>query len=106
MKWHDKAYGNLQIYRRHLDVGGDYAYRLRGEDHIWTPDTIARLQHATRSNSWETYETFSRAINEQNQILLTLRGVGRGMLILSEATLALPRMDLFEHAGVLVIDSF
>ena len=34
-----------------LDVGGDYAFRLRGEDHAWTPDSVARLQHAVRGNS-------------------------------------------------------
>ena len=75
VRWHAHAYGNEQIYRQHLDVGGDYAYRLRGEDHAWTPETIAKLQHATRSNHWETYEQFARAINEQHERLLTLRGL-------------------------------
>ncbi len=74
-RWHSQAYGNEQVYRRHLDVGGDYAYRLRGEDHVWTPDTISRLQHATRANNWETYEQFSRIINDQNERLLTFRGL-------------------------------
>ncbi len=63
------------IYRKHLDVGGDYAYRLRGEDHVWTPETIAKLQHATRANSWETYEEYARMINEQTEKLLTFRGL-------------------------------
>jgi len=75
LKWHDKAYGHQQIYQKHLDVGGDYAYRLRGEDHVWTPDTIAKLQHAVRKNDWNTYQEFTRSINEQNEILLTLRGL-------------------------------
>ncbi len=75
LKWHDKGYGHQQIYRKHLDVGGDYAYRLRGEDHNWTPETIAKIQHAVRNNDWATYEAYSRAINEQNEILLTLRGL-------------------------------
>ncbi len=74
-RWHGDAYGNQQIYRKHLDVGGDYAFRLRGEDHIWTPETIAKLQHATRSNSWQTYKEFTRSINEQNERLLTFRGL-------------------------------
>ena len=52
VRWHAQGYGDEQIYRKHLDVGGDYAFRLRGEDHVWTPDTIAKLQHATRANSW------------------------------------------------------
>ncbi|MEW8316877.1 MAG: glutamate synthase large subunit [Candidatus Thiodiazotropha endolucinida] len=75
VKWHDKAYGDQLIYKKHLDVGGDYAYRLRGEDHNWTPDTIAKIQHAVRSNDWDTYQSFADAINSQNEILLTLRGL-------------------------------
>ncbi|MBT3047124.1 MAG: glutamate synthase large subunit [Candidatus Thiodiazotropha sp.] len=75
VKWHDKAYGDQQIYKKHLDVGGDYAYRLRGEDHNWTPETIAKVQHAVRSNDWDTYQSFADAINTQNEILLTLRGL-------------------------------
>ncbi|WP_241085359.1 glutamate synthase large subunit [Candidatus Vondammii sp. HM_W22] len=73
--WHANAYGNNPIYNKHLDVGGDYAYRLRGEDHVWTPDTIAKLQHATRANDSSTYEQFSREINEQEERLLTFRGL-------------------------------
>jgi glutamate synthase (NADPH/NADH) large chain len=73
--WHRAGYGNAHIYRKHLDVGGDYAYRLRGEDHVWTPETIAKLQHATRANSWETYEEYARAVNEQSEKLMTFRGL-------------------------------
>jgi len=75
VRWHRQGYGEELIYRRHLDAGGDYAFRLRGEDHAWTPDTIAKLQHASRANSWETYEDYARLINEQNERLLTLRGL-------------------------------
>ncbi|MCU0834527.1 MAG: glutamate synthase large subunit [Chromatiaceae bacterium] len=75
VRWHQQAYGHEQIYRRHLDVGGDYAYRLRGEDHVWTPDTIAKLQHATRAKSFATYSEFSRLVNEQSERLLTFRGL-------------------------------
>jgi len=73
--WHRTGYGDGHIYRRHLDVGGDYAYRLRGEDHVWTPETIAKLQHATRSDSFATYEEFSRMVNEQTERLMTFRGL-------------------------------
>ena len=51
MRRHRDAYGDDPIYRDMLDVGGDYAFRLRGEDHAWTPETVARLQHAVRGNS-------------------------------------------------------
>jgi len=73
--WHSRAYGEEQILRKHLDVGGDYAYRLRGEDHIWSPETIAKLQHATRANDANTFNDYSRLINEQTERLLTFRGL-------------------------------
>jgi glutamate synthase (NADPH/NADH) large chain len=73
--WHRDAFGSAQIYRTHLDVGGDYAFRLRGETHVWTPDTVAKLQHAVRGNDAKTYAEYSRVINEQNETLLTLRGL-------------------------------
>ncbi len=73
--WHRTAYGDAPIYRDALDVGGDYALRVRGEHHAWTPHTISKLQHATRSNDFKTFQEFSRAIDEQNEKLLTLRGL-------------------------------
>jgi len=75
VQWHRAGHGGAHIYRQHLDVGGDYAFRLRGEDHVWTPDTIARLQHATRSNNAETYEEYARLVNEQSEKLMTFRGL-------------------------------
>jgi len=58
-----------------LDVGGDYAYRLRGEDHAWTPESVSRLQHAVRGNNPAEYQLFAQEINDQNERLLTLRGL-------------------------------
>ncbi|MGA0960993.1 MAG: glutamate synthase large subunit [Sedimenticolaceae bacterium] len=75
VRWHENAFGNAQIYKHHLDVGGDYAYRVRGENHVWTPETIAKLQHAVRGNDAKTYAEYSKLINEQNEKLLTLRGL-------------------------------
>ena len=72
---HADAYGNAPIYRDMLDVGGAYAFRLRGEDHAWTPDSVASLQHAVRGNIPAEFEAFSASINEQNERLLTLRGL-------------------------------
>jgi len=75
LQWHHNAWGDAPIYQKHLDVGGDYAFRLRGEAHVWTPDTIAKLQHACRANDAGTFAEFSRLIDEQNEKLLTLRGL-------------------------------
>ncbi len=72
---HRNAFGERQIYAHHLDVGGDYAYRLRGEVHAWTPDSISKLQHAVRSNSASTYAEYTKLINEQNERLLNFRGL-------------------------------
>ena len=75
VRWHRAAYGDAPIYRNALDVGGDYANRVRGEDHMWTADTISKLQHATRANDAKTFAEFSRLVNEQSERLLTLRGL-------------------------------
>jgi glutamate synthase (NADPH/NADH) large chain len=72
---HRDAYGDNPIYRTMLDVGGDYAFRLRGEDHAWTPETVSRLQHAVRGKKVEDYKAFAAAINEQSERLLTIRGL-------------------------------
>jgi len=63
------------LLARTLDVGGEYAWRVRGEDHLWTPDAIAKLQHATRENSFQTYAEYARLINDQSRRHLTLRGL-------------------------------
>jgi glutamate synthase (NADPH/NADH) large chain len=72
---HRDAYGDNPVYRGMLDVGGDYAYRLRGEDHAWTPESVSRLQHAVRGNNPAEYQLFAQTINDQNERLLTLRGL-------------------------------
>ena len=75
VRWHRDAYGDAPIYKNSLDVGGDYAFRLRGEDHMWTPDSIAKLQHATRANDAKTFREYAQLVNEQNKRLLNLRGL-------------------------------
>ncbi|OYW47012.1 MAG: glutamate synthase large subunit [Sphingomonadales bacterium 32-68-7] len=72
---HAAAYGHNPIYEKMLDVGGIYQFRLRGEDHAWTPESVANLQHAVRGNSWDNYAAFARSINEQAERLLTIRGL-------------------------------
>jgi glutamate synthase (NADPH/NADH) large chain len=72
---HADAWGDNPIYREMLDVGGDYAFRLRGEDHAWTPQSVADLQHAVRGNLPDAYRAFASSINEQNERLLTIRGL-------------------------------
>ncbi|HAS51573.1 MAG TPA: glutamate synthase large subunit, partial [Gammaproteobacteria bacterium] len=72
---HRQAFGNAPLYRHHLDVGGELAYRLRGEEHAWTPETIALLQHAVRSGDYEQFKIYSRTMNDQQDHLRNLRGL-------------------------------
>ena len=72
---HRHAFGDDPVYRDLLDVGGDYAFRLRGEDHAWTPESVSRLQHAVRGNSQDGYRAYAAGINDQSRRLLTLRGL-------------------------------
>ncbi|MGQ5700724.1 glutamate synthase large subunit [Sandaracinobacteroides sp. A072] len=72
---HAAAYGDNPLYRNMLDVGGIYGYRIRGEEHAWTPANVASLQHAVRGNDWKSYEDFAATINEQSERLLTIRGL-------------------------------
>jgi glutamate synthase (NADPH) large chain len=74
---HRDAFGEAPVYAHALDVGGEYAYRLRGEAHVWNPDTVATLQHAVRLNAKERYEDYARLVNEQENHLKTIRGLFR-----------------------------
>ncbi|WP_309750820.1 glutamate synthase large subunit [Novosphingobium sp.] len=72
---HRAAYGDNPIYKTMLDVGGMYGLRLRGEEHAWTADNIASLQHAVRGNVPEKYKAFAQSINDQSVRMLTIRGL-------------------------------
>jgi glutamate synthase (NADPH/NADH) large chain len=75
MRMHCDAFGNAPVLANALEAGGEYAYRVRGEEHMWTPDSIAKLQMATRTNNAATYKEYARLINEQATKLKTLRGL-------------------------------
>ena len=72
---HKLAYGDAPVYRNALDVGGEYAYRLRGEEHYWTPDTVMNLQHAVRGELPEKYRAFAEQVNDQDHRMMTIRGL-------------------------------
>ena len=75
IRLHRLAFGSDRVLADMLDAGGEYAYRTRGEEHMWTPDAIAKLQHSTRSGKYETYKEYARIINDQSQRHMTLRGL-------------------------------
>jgi glutamate synthase (NADPH) large chain len=74
---HRDAFSDAPIYRNMLDVGGDYAVRVRGEGHVWNATTVSALQHAVRGNSYEKYRQYAAIINEQSEQLFTIRGLFR-----------------------------
>ncbi|MGC2077170.1 MAG: glutamate synthase large subunit [Xanthobacteraceae bacterium] len=74
---HRDAFSDAPIYRAMLDVGGEYAFRVRGEEHVWNAATVSALQHAVRGNSYEQYRHFARGVNEQSTHLYTMRGLFR-----------------------------
>ena len=75
LSWHRDAYGDNHIYHHALDVGGQYAWRERGEQHMWTSETISLLQHACRQNDYAKYKQFTKLIDEQTKRIMTLRGM-------------------------------
>ena len=72
---HKSAFGDDPLLETMLDAGGEYAWRTRGEEHMWSPDAIAKLQHSTRANNWNTYKEYAQIINDQSRRHLTLRGL-------------------------------
>jgi glutamate synthase (NADPH/NADH) large chain len=83
---HALAFSNAPVLANALDVGGEYAYRVRGEAHVWRPAVVADLQHAVRGTDTkdatsgrvpEKYRAFARAVNDQSEQLMTMRGLFR-----------------------------
>ena len=75
IRMHKAAFGEDPVLASRLDTGGEYAWRVRGEEHMWTPDAIAKLQHSTRTNNFSTYKEYAQLINDQSKRHLTLRGL-------------------------------
>jgi glutamate synthase (NADPH/NADH) large chain len=77
LRRHKDAFGDAPVYRSALDVGGDYAFRIRGEAHSWTPQSVALLQHAVRGNALDKYKAYAALLNDQSTQPLTIRGLFR-----------------------------
>ena len=75
IRMHKAAFSDDPVLKTMLDAGGEYAWRVRGEEHMWTPDVIAKLQHSTRANNWNTYKEYAQLINDQSRRHMTLRGL-------------------------------
>ena len=75
LRLHNAAFGDDPVLANALDAGGEYAFRVRGEQHMWTPESISKLQHATRTNKYETFKEYAKLINDQSRRHMTLRGL-------------------------------
>jgi glutamate synthase domain-containing protein 2/glutamate synthase domain-containing protein 1/glutamate synthase domain-containing protein 3 len=75
IRTHNSAFSGDPVLAGALDAGGEYAWRVRGEEHMWTPDAIAKLQHAARANSATTYREYANIINDQSKRHMTFRGL-------------------------------
>ena len=74
---HALAFSADPVLARSLEVGGEYAYRTRGEAHIWSPEAVATLQHAVRLESWEKYKEYAALVNQSAVANSTIRGLFR-----------------------------
>ncbi|HYC44548.1 MAG TPA: glutamate synthase-related protein [Burkholderiales bacterium] len=72
---HRAAFSRDPTLEGALDAGGEYAWRVRGEEHMWTPDAIAKLQHAARAASYSTYKEYAQIIDDQSRRHMTFRGL-------------------------------
>jgi len=70
------ASGNRQPHQ-HLAVGGEYQWRRGGEEHLFDPETVFRLQHSTRTGRYDIFEQYTHRVDEQSERLMTLRGLLR-----------------------------
>ena len=76
---HHKAYpvDGLPSAHRALEIGGEYQWRREGEPHLFDPETVFRLQHATRSGRYDVFKQYTQRVDEQSEQLMTLRGLFR-----------------------------
>ena len=74
---HATAYprGGIAPAHRELEIGGEYQWRREGEPHLFDPETVFRLQHATRSGRYDVFKQYTARVNEQSARLMTLRGM-------------------------------
>lgn len=72
---HTATFNNSSQLNQQLKLGGEFAWRAKGEEHAWTPDAIAKLQHSTLTNRYETFAEYAKIINDQSKRHTTLRGL-------------------------------
>ncbi|MFD3683429.1 glutamate synthase large subunit [Nocardiopsis sp. NPDC058631] len=74
---HRRAHAANPNAHRRLDVGGEYQWRREGEPHLFNPETVFKLQHSTRTRTYEIFKEYTSKIDDQAEKLMTLRGLFR-----------------------------
>ena len=64
-------------YHRDLETGGEYQWRREGPPHLFNPETVFRLQHATRTKRYDIFRQYTDLVDHQSEQLMTLRGLFR-----------------------------
>ncbi|MFE4176243.1 glutamate synthase large subunit [Streptomyces sp. NPDC056909] len=74
---HARGYpaSGISASHRKLEIGGEYQWRREGEPHLFDPETVFRLQHATRTRRYDIFKKYTDRVNEQSERLMTLRGL-------------------------------
>ncbi|MFF1830669.1 glutamate synthase large subunit [Paenarthrobacter sp. NPDC058040] len=74
---HQMAYpeGGIEHPHRPLLGGGEYQWRRDGEPHLFNPETVFRLQHATRERRYDIFKSYTKGVDDQSENLMTLRGL-------------------------------
>ena len=75
LRRHRRAFPERPTGEPELDWGGEYQWRRDGEYHLFNPDTVFKLQHATRSGQYAIFKEYTAAVNDQSRHLATLRGL-------------------------------
>lgn len=74
---HDVAFppSGISPAHRTLNVGGEYQWRREGEEHLFDPETVFRLQHSTREGRYDIFKQYTERVDNQSNRLMTLRGL-------------------------------
>lgn len=72
---HKNAFNNIRKPAKDLEVGGIYAWRKKGEYHLFNPDTISKLQTAVRTGDYSTFKEYTSIINNQSANPVTIRSL-------------------------------
>jgi glutamate synthase (ferredoxin) len=75
LRRHRLAFPDRLVNKPDLDWGGEYQWRREGESHLFNPDTVFKLQYATRSNQYAVFKEYSALVNDQSERLCTLRSL-------------------------------